>query len=751
MSGPLQLHDPDSIGEYVLNSRLGEGAMGVVYKGWDPTGTPVAIKVVARKFLAEQKYRQRFEQEAEVAKRIPRHCTAAVLAASSADPLPYIVTEYVPGQTLDEMLISDVLSSSQILSTALGVAAALHVIHKAGVVHRDLKPANIIMSPYGPRVIDFGLATLAESRRRLTSSGHAVGTPEFMAPEQARGEGVSEKADIFSWGATVLYAATGQHARQISSQRAIEDVELPFQLRPLAMAALSDDPAMRPTAQDIVSALMQFSPGVLASAADIAEVPRASSTRRTAESCARESAESLEANRPALALHLANQGTIIDDLHAKCWYLKGLALLQLGDQKGGEEALRLAHDIDPADETISAGYAQALASSPELNSKVLALRLPSANEASVDLYVAQLVSAGREGILKALEVVPKHPLVTEAYSVLALQEIDEIEHKAMEARAEEREHHTISQRARKLGVVHRDQAILSADLAAKAAKKADEAEARVKELTQRAYILTPHSRPIRLRYAETLLGGGSREVVEGYRLSRDDPYLVQQFALRILQNLPPSQLDQLYIEVSKSDPAQFRMFVIQFLEAVRSTRPTARQWQTNEYYFSRRAILVEQICAFCESKLSGSSEKDVALTEELQIAKSRAFAADFEEQLRQSYALSTLSLIGAGLYIWGIFTLTAPTWWLTWWIAAPWLLVTLGSFLNSTLRYSRGAMVRKRRRIAAGFQDLQEAAVYDPSPKQPTLRNYPIRDGENAPPIVIEGMPNSEERPGDSQ
>ncbi|MFI0450471.1 protein kinase [Actinomadura sp. 6N118] len=259
---------PSRIGPYRVMSRLGEGGMGVVYLGVDESDHKVAIKVIRREYAANPQYRARFESEVSAAQRVRPFCTAPVLDADpKADP-PYLVTEYVSGSSLAAAVDRQgPLRGADLEALAVGMASALTAIHDAGVVHRDLKPANVLLSPYGPRVIDFGIAR-ADDMTRLTATGGLVGTPAFMAPEQLNGTPASAASDVFAWGATVAYAARGTTCFTGNSIPAMihQIVSGEPDLRGLqgtvldvVRAALTKDPAKRPTAQRLLERLVSSS------------------------------------------------------------------------------------------------------------------------------------------------------------------------------------------------------------------------------------------------------------------------------------------------------------------------------------------------------------------------------------------------------------------------------------------------------------------------------------------------------------
>ncbi len=254
------------VGPYRVLRKLGEGGMGVVHLAEDASGRRVALKTMRPELAAREEFRRRFGKEAEAARRVARFCTAPVLDAGFDGGVAYLATEYVDGPDLATVVRQAPLTGANLEALAIGVATALTAIHQAGVVHRDLKPSNVLLSPVGPRVIDFGIAQLAET------SGHApatlaqgMGTPAYMSPEQARGEQATPASDVFSWGSLVAYAGTGRPPfgnggtaevvyRVIHHAPALDGLD--ERVRPLVERALEKDPARRPSAQQLMDLLM---------------------------------------------------------------------------------------------------------------------------------------------------------------------------------------------------------------------------------------------------------------------------------------------------------------------------------------------------------------------------------------------------------------------------------------------------------------------------------------------------------------
>ena len=200
------------LGPYEVLGVIGRGGMGVVLKAFDPgLRRPVAIKVLAPQWASHPEARQRFEREARAAARV-RHANAvAIHAVEEADGLPYLVMEYVPGISLQQHLDRNgPLDVEEILRIGSQAAAGLAAAHDRGLIHRDVKPANILIDAAGNvRLTDFGLARAADDTT-LTQTGVIAGTPQYMAPEQARGEKVDARSDLFSLGSVLYAMCTGR-------------------------------------------------------------------------------------------------------------------------------------------------------------------------------------------------------------------------------------------------------------------------------------------------------------------------------------------------------------------------------------------------------------------------------------------------------------------------------------------------------------------------------------------------------------
>ncbi|MER7704371.1 protein kinase [Kitasatospora sp. NPDC097605] len=254
----LRREDPRIVGPYRLHRRLGAGGMGVVYLGSDRRGQRVALKLIRSELAEDVEFRTRFAREIAAASRIRGGCTARVMGSDIEADRPWLATAYVPGPSLYKRVGDEgALGWPEVARIGAALADGLVKVHEAGVVHRDLKPSNILLSPRGPRIIDFGIAW-SRGASTLTHVGTAVGSPGFLAPEQVRGAAVTPATDVFAFGATLAYALTGDTpfgsgaSSEVMLYRVVhEEPDLsavPPQLAPLIRACLAKEPAERPGA-----------------------------------------------------------------------------------------------------------------------------------------------------------------------------------------------------------------------------------------------------------------------------------------------------------------------------------------------------------------------------------------------------------------------------------------------------------------------------------------------------------------------
>ncbi|QCD54819.1 serine/threonine-protein kinase [Streptomyces hawaiiensis] len=289
----LRREDPRVVGSFKLHRRLGAGGMGVVYLGSDKKGQRVALKVIRPDLAEDQEFRSRFAREVSAARRIRGGCTARLVAADLDAERPWFATQYVPGPSLhDKVAAEGPLGAADVAAVGAALSEGLVAVHEAGVVHRDLKPSNILLSPKGPRIIDFGIAW-ATGASTLTHVGTAVGSPGFLAPEQVRGATVTPATDVFSLGATLAYSSMGDSpfghgSSEVMLYRVVhEEPQLhgvPDALAPLVRACLAKDPEERPSTLQLSLRLKEIA---ARESQDLAGVrppaPRGSDTERLAD------------------------------------------------------------------------------------------------------------------------------------------------------------------------------------------------------------------------------------------------------------------------------------------------------------------------------------------------------------------------------------------------------------------------------------------------------------------------------------
>jgi len=260
---PLEPGDPLRLGRFELLGRLGEGGQGIVYlgRGTGPGEERVAVKVL--RSSVDPTVLERLGRELDAVHQVQPFVTAGVIEASVEGDLRYIVSEFIDGPSLQErVMTSGPLREGELQRLAVGTATALTAIHGAGVVHRDFKPANVLLGPDGPRVVDFGIARLTDVS---TMTSGLIGTPTYMAPEQLAGERPTSAVDVWAWGVTMIFAATGRSAFGADTVPAVmhrimytepELTGLPASLFPAVRACLEKDPQRRPSARDLMLRLV---------------------------------------------------------------------------------------------------------------------------------------------------------------------------------------------------------------------------------------------------------------------------------------------------------------------------------------------------------------------------------------------------------------------------------------------------------------------------------------------------------------
>ncbi len=331
--------DPREVGVYRLLGRLGEGGQGVVFLAESPTGSPAAVKLLPP--TTDPQVRSRFLKEVAAAQRVARFCTAQVLDAGIFERRPFIVSEYVSGPSLVEVVEQfGPRSGAALERIAVATLTALGAVHAAGMVHRDFKPANVLLGPDGPVVIDFGLAAVP-GMTTVFSGEVAIGTPAFMAPEQLAGTRVTAAADMWSWAVTMAFAGAGELPFKGESLTAMAYAilhyephvgSLPEPLGWLVHRCLNKDPAGRPSARDVLGELVAAGarpvgpmPPMLSA---LAEDEKASSSQRASAVPPKPrhgSGEGLIAARPASGPRSARHGS-----HRSRWRRRAPILLAAG-------------------------------------------------------------------------------------------------------------------------------------------------------------------------------------------------------------------------------------------------------------------------------------------------------------------------------------------------------------------------------------------------------------------------------------
>lgn len=258
------------LGGYRLIEELGSGGMGVVYLGVDGGNNPVAVKVLHPHIANDETARKRLAREVRTLRRIKHPRIAEVLDAELDSAQPFIITEFVDGQTLsDDVRDNGPFAEDELVHFGHALLDALNAVHESGVIHRDLKPANVMIMDGEPMVIDFGISQVADEVR-VTATGLVMGTPGYLSPEIADGKTSSEKTDWWGWAATMAYAATGRNPygsgplEAVLGRVAMGKFDLdnaPRNFIPLIAACLDPKPERRPSGQMILDALVDIESG----------------------------------------------------------------------------------------------------------------------------------------------------------------------------------------------------------------------------------------------------------------------------------------------------------------------------------------------------------------------------------------------------------------------------------------------------------------------------------------------------------
>lgn len=228
------------LGPYLLESVLGEGSMGIVFRASHENGTVVALKVLRPELSHDDGYRRRFEREGRIASGLAHRHLVEVVDTGEADGWTYLASRYVAGESLAERLGREgPMPVDEVVRLAGEVGTALDTLHASELVHRDVKPSNVMLAESGAELTDFGVAR-GTADTVLTAPGRVVGTLDYLAPEVIRGQPAEAPADVYALGCLLYECIAGQP---------------PFGSRPFAEAAvahLSEEPAdPSPTRSDL--------------------------------------------------------------------------------------------------------------------------------------------------------------------------------------------------------------------------------------------------------------------------------------------------------------------------------------------------------------------------------------------------------------------------------------------------------------------------------------------------------------------
>jgi serine/threonine-protein kinase len=268
---PVTLAPGDVLGGYRLEAPLGQGAMGVVFRGVPASGgAPVALKVLRPELATHDVYVRRFEREAQVASAVRHPALVSVLAAGTDDGIRYLVCELADGETLEARLGRGTLGLPDLVDLAVRIGEALDVLAEHDLVHRDVKPANIILSAGGARLADFGLAR-GPADTVLTRPGQLLGSVAYMAPELVEGQPATAASDLYSLGCVLFECVAGSppftgklfevvysHVEREPSDPLAERGDVPRGVGDAIRAALTKDPAARPRSGRLLARLVRI-------------------------------------------------------------------------------------------------------------------------------------------------------------------------------------------------------------------------------------------------------------------------------------------------------------------------------------------------------------------------------------------------------------------------------------------------------------------------------------------------------------
>lgn len=360
MAGDLREADPQTVGEYRILGRLGEGGSSTVFLGQAADGSRVAIKVLHPTLAESPAVRDRLRREALTLQRVLSTRTAGVLSVDAEGPIPHLVMQFVEGENLATITERSPLTGPLLTALAEGLTEALEAIHACDVVHRDLKPQNIIYGPAGVVVVDFGTSVLAEVAG-ATRTGELTGTPGWLAPEQALGHPVTPAADVFNFGMVLAYAGTGQHPFGQGRPDAMlfrvvhQDPDLsrvPERLKLIVGRCLDKEPANRPTLDEIRESLSLVGGSAWSADGQLDRRTRLGSTTRIGSQAVRDAALATRRRGPWESL-TKRQKQLVGGLASVAAALAAAFLVVGGAIASGPVEYTVVDNSTPANQVLS--------------------------------------------------------------------------------------------------------------------------------------------------------------------------------------------------------------------------------------------------------------------------------------------------------------------------------------------------------------------------------------------------------------
>ncbi|MEA2478591.1 MAG: hypothetical protein QOJ07_513 [Thermoleophilaceae bacterium] len=266
----------DSVGRWRIGAMLGEGGMGRVFRAVDATGTEVALKIVKADLASDSTFRRRFDREAKIAQRVLHPHVVPVIETGEQDGIPYLAQEFIGGGSLEDRIKKDgVLPLAEAVRICTAVASGLDALHTQGLIHRDVKPANILLGSDGtPFIADFGLAKDRDASI-LTKAGQALGSMDYMAPEQIRGEEVTAQSDVYALGCVMFECMSGHppfadrqgmrilwaHLQEEPPDPLADRTDVPADVSWAITRALQKEPEQRPPTATAYAGMVRIAAG----------------------------------------------------------------------------------------------------------------------------------------------------------------------------------------------------------------------------------------------------------------------------------------------------------------------------------------------------------------------------------------------------------------------------------------------------------------------------------------------------------